>query len=556
MSKGFWEQMKGFPTWQLTLICLIRLGEPMVFTSIFAYIFFMIQDFGIAKNASEIATYAGYLSASFAICQFLFSVQYAQASVKFGRKPVLLFGVMGTAVSSILFGFSSSFSMALVARSLMGALNGNIAVMRVAIGEIAVEKKHQNMAFTALSVMWGIGSIIGPLIGSSPWLTRPGKTKEQLIEVVSYSDFVKRHPYAMSNIVLAGYLFLSFVLGFLFLEETADKFKNRKDYGLVIGDWIFLKLGLEVPKRPWDRALDLEQPHEREELIHPTAIYAAVGGSEEEEGEESDEDIDNALVSRRFGNAARRRYSSEQLGPVTDGHSVSTNVSQSFTKEVFTIPVIQSVLSNFLLCFHTVLYSEFLPVLLASQLLVDKLVFPFTIVGGFGWQTNDIGALLSSTGIIGSIAVIFLFPVLDHHFRSITILRLSYALVPIAYAIIPYFLFTTHDYNSSNSEWLSKGLLYVTSMIISASVSVSFPTTMILVHRASPEKHRALINGSSLSLNSLARGISPIIFGHFMTWCNEHEMGSVPWVILGMLALICLVQSFYMDDYDDDEDDE
>ncbi|CAL1186105.1 unnamed protein product [Candida parapsilosis] len=554
MPKGFWEQMKGFPTWQLTLICLIRLGEPMVFTSIFAYIFFMIQDFNITDNSAEIATYAGYLSASFAIFQFLFSVQYAQASVRFGRKPVLLFGVIGTALSSLLFGFSSTFTMALIARSLMGALNGNIAVMRVAIGEVAVQKKHQNMAFTALSVMWGIGSIIGPLIGSSSWFTRPHKARSP--ELTNYNDFVNKHPYAMSNIVLAGYLFFSFVMGFLFLEETSEKFKNRKDYGLVVGDWILKRLGLDVPIRFWDKlSVDVEQLHERTELLQPSEIYSAVDG-DDEEGAENEEEIDNTLISRRFGDAARRRYSSEQLGPVVsnDGHSISANVSQSFTKEVFTVPVVQTVMSNFLLCFHTVLYSEFMPVLLASQLSVDKLSFPFTIVGGFGWQTNDIGALLSSTGIIGSLAVIFLFPVLDHHFKSITILRMSYSLVPLAYAIIPYFLFATPEYNLSNNKQLSTGLLYITSMVICGSVSVAFPTTMILVHRASPEKHRALINGSSLSLNSLARGVSPIIFGHFMTWCNEHEVGSVPWLVLGALALICLIQSFYMVDYDDEQE--
>ena len=327
----------------------------MVFTSIFAYIFFMIQDFNITDNPAEIATYAGYLSASFAICQFLFSVQYAQASVKFGRKPVLLFGVVGTAISSLLFGFSTSFSMALIARCLMGALNGNIAVMRVAIGEIAVKKKHQNMAFTGLSVMWGIGLIIGPLIGSSPWFTKPGKTKDNLAEVLSYDDFVSKHPYAMSNIVLAGYLFFSFILGFLFLEETSEKFKNRKDYGLIIGDWILQKLGFDVPIRSKSLASDLEQVDERQELLRPAEIYSSVDG---DDGEESEE-IDNSLISRRFGNAVRRRYSSEQLGPVVsnDRHSISTNASQSFSREVFTVPVVQTVLSNFLLCFHTVLYS-------------------------------------------------------------------------------------------------------------------------------------------------------------------------------------------------------
>ena len=47
-----------------------------------------------------------------------------------GRKTVLMIGLMGTMISALGFGFSKSFVTAMIFRSLGGALNGNVGVMR------------------------------------------------------------------------------------------------------------------------------------------------------------------------------------------------------------------------------------------------------------------------------------------------------------------------------------------------------------------------------------------------------------------------------------------
>lgn len=51
-------------------------------------------------------------------------------SARVGRKSVLLIGLMGTSLSCLGFGFSTSFWQALAFRTLGGATNGNIGVMR------------------------------------------------------------------------------------------------------------------------------------------------------------------------------------------------------------------------------------------------------------------------------------------------------------------------------------------------------------------------------------------------------------------------------------------
>ena len=62
---------------------------------------------------------------------------------------------------------------ALIARCLAGVLNGNVAVLRTMIGEIAVEKRHQPLAFLTMPLLFNFGAIIGPAIGGSTYLTKP-----------------------------------------------------------------------------------------------------------------------------------------------------------------------------------------------------------------------------------------------------------------------------------------------------------------------------------------------------------------------------------------------
>ncbi|KAH7356437.1 major facilitator superfamily domain-containing protein, partial [Rhexocercosporidium sp. MPI-PUGE-AT-0058] len=107
-----------------TLSALCRICESITFMSIFPYVYYMTKDFDIAKNDSEIATYAGMLLSTFPFTEFLSGVAWGRLSDRIGRKPVLLTGLIGTALSILIFGFTPSFPAALLARALGGLLNG------------------------------------------------------------------------------------------------------------------------------------------------------------------------------------------------------------------------------------------------------------------------------------------------------------------------------------------------------------------------------------------------------------------------------------------------
>src|ERR1700712_3357413 len=94
--------------------------------SIFPYVYFMIKDFHVTENDSQISVYAGMVTSAFAFAEFSSGVPWGKVSDRIGRKPVLLTGLAGTALSMLIFGFAPSLPIALLARALGGLLNGYV----------------------------------------------------------------------------------------------------------------------------------------------------------------------------------------------------------------------------------------------------------------------------------------------------------------------------------------------------------------------------------------------------------------------------------------------
>ena len=98
--------------------------------SIFPYTYFMVEDF-FRNNPSKqdpatIAVYAGMVTSAFAFAEFSSGVAWGRLSDKVGRKPVLLIGLAGTALSMMIFGLAPNMPVALLARVLGGLLNGYV----------------------------------------------------------------------------------------------------------------------------------------------------------------------------------------------------------------------------------------------------------------------------------------------------------------------------------------------------------------------------------------------------------------------------------------------
>lgn len=94
--------------------------------------YYQLKWFSPESPDALISRQAGILHASFMAAQFLTAMAWGRVadSPRAGRKTVLLIGLLGTSLSCLGFGFSTSFRQALVFRTLGGSTNGNIGVMR------------------------------------------------------------------------------------------------------------------------------------------------------------------------------------------------------------------------------------------------------------------------------------------------------------------------------------------------------------------------------------------------------------------------------------------
>ena len=61
----------------------------------------MVKSFGVP--AEDISYYAGITGAMFSLSQFFTGVMWGRLSDRIGRKPIILFGLVGTFTSLVLF---------------------------------------------------------------------------------------------------------------------------------------------------------------------------------------------------------------------------------------------------------------------------------------------------------------------------------------------------------------------------------------------------------------------------------------------------------------------
>ncbi|KAE9405880.1 MFS general substrate transporter [Gymnopus androsaceus JB14] len=213
VQECFTEQTTPLPKLQLALICLIRIMDPIAFTQIFPYINEFITFLKLTDDPSQTGFYSGLVESVFAVTQFFAIYQWSRLSNRIGRKPVILVGTLGVALSTMYFGLSSSLTDLLISRAIAGIFGGTVSVVQSMVGEIT-DASNQAAAFPVYGLVWPIGGITGPLIGGV--LSNPADKYGSLFQDSVFS----RHPYFLPCLVAGIIALLGVFAAYIYLNET------------------------------------------------------------------------------------------------------------------------------------------------------------------------------------------------------------------------------------------------------------------------------------------------------------------------------------------------
>jgi DHA1 family tetracycline resistance protein-like MFS transporter len=117
-----------------------------------------------ATDPADQAFWYGVVAAAFGLANFVASPILGALSDRFGRRPVMLLGFMGLGVSFFGTAMTTSLMGLIIARTLGGAMQANVAIANAYVADIsAPEERAKRFGF--LGAMMGIGFIVGPVVG-------------------------------------------------------------------------------------------------------------------------------------------------------------------------------------------------------------------------------------------------------------------------------------------------------------------------------------------------------------------------------------------------------
>ncbi|KAJ5131369.1 uncharacterized protein N7515_007408 [Penicillium bovifimosum] len=493
---GSGEDFSTFPVRQLFVLALVRICEPIAFMSIFPYVYHMVESFHVTDNDRQIALYAGMITSSFTFAEFSAGMFWGRMSDRIGRKPVLIMGLVGTAISMVVFGFAPNLATAMIARALGGMLNGNIGVLQTTVAEIVTKKEHQPRAYSIMPFVWCLGSIIGPAMGGA--LAQPCDNYPALF---ARSTLWDKFPFLLPNLVCITVLICGIVVGFLFLEETHPEKKHQRDPGLELGHWLVNQL--------WGSRVQLPD----------------------------DSDVD---VQEKYFDAPPD-YTSAESSPCLRPVDCDLEGQKSPAPKAFTRQVIVVIVAYGILAYHSVSFDQLMPVFLSTPRSDDEVVLPLKFTGGLGMATKTIGFMLAVQGVYSMIAQLWLFPFVVKHFGTLRTFRFVLLAWPPLYLAVPYLVLLPIKLQTFAvyASLISKITFHV----------IAFPATAILLANAAPSsKVLGSINGVAASTASLSRALGPTLTGLLHSKGLDSGYSVLAWWGCGLVCLVGAIQSFWMEE--------
>lgn len=165
----------------------------------------LIEQLLGVSDISKASQYGGWLTFAFAFMQFLFAPVLGNLSDKYGRRPILLFSLLGFGIDYIFLSFAPTIGWLFVGRVIAGITGASFTTASAYIADISTpENRAQN--FGMIGAAFGLGFILGPMIGGL------------------LGELGPRVPF----MVAAGLALSNWLYGFFVLPESLDHAHRRQ----------------------------------------------------------------------------------------------------------------------------------------------------------------------------------------------------------------------------------------------------------------------------------------------------------------------------------------
>lgn len=170
---------------------------------------FIVAKYVDPHKTGDIAFYVGLLTSIYSFCQFFAAPVLGAISDKYGRRPILLLCLFGSAIGYILFGIGGSLTILFLSRIIDGVTGGDISTAMAYIADIT-KPQDRSKYFGIVGATIGLGFMLGPTIGG----------------IVSHISL------SAPLYLAAGLTMLNVIYGYFFLPETLDKSHRMTDFSI------------------------------------------------------------------------------------------------------------------------------------------------------------------------------------------------------------------------------------------------------------------------------------------------------------------------------------
>lgn len=146
----------------LIFLMIIAFMNTLGFGLVIPALPFIVRQY--ASSPDQLAMSMAWLGSAYALCQFLAAPVLGALSDRFGRRPLLLLCLLGSAAGYALFGMGGALWVIFLGRIIDGLTGGNFSILAAYIADVA-KPQERSRYFGMLGAASGAGFMVGPAAG-------------------------------------------------------------------------------------------------------------------------------------------------------------------------------------------------------------------------------------------------------------------------------------------------------------------------------------------------------------------------------------------------------